>query len=245
VVDLKQQVTNLTQQLHSLNDQVDHLSHIVSNMQMNQSTSNTTQNKKRKIESSQVGEIGLPLERQVSFSKFDFDYFMDIDKGNTSEEDFSFSNDEFEDEAAGSIAVDPNPLPNPTIVRSMESSPVPSNELAAHAVRELSTILTQLSPDLKKRFVDKLAEAIGTQLANNMTLPKAIKAEIVAEPAVRIPNDEKGSLQHVNYSSINSQFAAENEISNTLASAAFSTFFLHLLGNVNPQKVAESITITA
>lgn len=126
------------------------------------------------------------LSRQISLSAFDFDYFMKLDNSmqlvrtpstnlfasptNQGMKDSTM--DEDNDDAMSVSFLTEAEFPV-TSKDALSSSPgdatvalnTSNNQDALRATSDLACVIESLSPELKERFVDKLAEVMGTQIA--------------------------------------------------------------------------------
>jgi hypothetical protein len=111
-------------------------------------------------------------------------------------------------------------------------------------VHDLFAILESLSPELKVRFVDKLAEVMGKQLANNMGTT-AEAAPVTADPVSSVYNTEALRARDIsptqNFAQLTTGVSAPYhlpsgvpapEIALPLASAALGAFVLSSLNTL-------------
>lgn len=280
VSDLKHQVCTLTERLAALNDQVDKLTSVVSHMHVGDGPVLGTPgpaSKKRKaissaitllptVKSESTESTGLEapeISRQVSFSHFDFDYFMALDGTEVSDENSAMEEDNNDESMSTSFLtesedVSPKKLLVPSLMKPAKDEPMTPGTSAVTAVRELTNIFGQLTPELKERFIDKLAEVMGTQIATKLT---AAPAAPVAAVAAAVESGE--GIYRQNSLSSQGEYILPSgskapEIALPLASAAIGAYLttLHnLSANLNAattnaasehrQFSAETISITA
>lgn len=147
------------------------------------------------------------LTRQISLSAFDFDYFMTLDNATVggfgspsgalqlvrTSSQLTMANDDDDDSMQVSFLTDSEFVKQSPSSEAMVESEVPMQMLtpsesllaqgAATTVQDLACIIGSLSPDLKERFVDRLAEVMGTQIANRLaevTVPPNTAATVTA-----------------------------------------------------------------
>lgn len=169
-----------------------------------------------KVEGGQVPpSLEAPLlTRQTSFSSFDFDYFMMLDGTGTPSAGLSLKQPapqvqakvEMDSDGLDMDTCDDNwsvmclssdlaAPKNATTSRQEVRTPATAGNSAATndagSVQDLASILVSLTPELKERFVDKLAEVMGTQIANRLAeVSQPAASSTNATPAVpaTLPN---------------------------------------------------------
>lgn len=159
------------------------------------------------------------LTRQASFSAFDFDYFMMLDGTGTPSAALSLKQPTPQGQAkvdmdgndlemdtddnwsvmclSSDLAASKTPTAATTTVATrseVATAATVSSSAAANdagSVQDLVSILGSLTPELKERFVDKLAEVMGTQIANRLAdVSQPAASSTNATPAVQatLPN---------------------------------------------------------
>lgn len=151
------------------------------------------------------------LTRQTSFSAFDFDYFMMLDGTGTPSAGLSLKQPappvkvELDSDGLDMDTCDDNwsvmclssdlAAPKNATARQEVRTPATAGSSAATndagSVQDLASILVSLTPELKERFVDKLAEVMGTQIANRLAeVSQPAASSTNATPAVpaTLPN---------------------------------------------------------
>jgi hypothetical protein len=192
VGELKNQVSSLSDRLAALTDQVDRLT-----LAVNGGPLPAKESKKRKTTYTPVQAVPMQPEmnRMPSLSQFDFDYFMQLEqKGDNSQQDEDMSivmlgGGEDEEEMMMDLSGG----------HQEQTQQQPDYSQAITAVRELSHILSSLTPELKERFVDKLAEVMGTQLVNSMAVDSSNNSVVLraasASPAVSVLSSSAAAEQ--------------------------------------------------
>eukprot|EP01034_Spumella_vulgaris_P022818 gene22818-28991_t len=108
-------------------------------------------------------------------------------------------------------------------------------------VQDLFAILESLSPELKVRFVDKLAEVMGKQLANNMGTSTAETAPVTAAPVYTAEAPRRDVCLTQNFAHLTTGASAPYhlpsgvpapEIALPLASAALGAFVISSLNTL-------------
>jgi hypothetical protein len=247
VTELKSQVSDLNEKVNRLNHMLEELSEKVSHINLQEnSTSTKPAEPKRKVRKTSSRAVPpaiappsqLPMEEEVSQPAPTLRLANEI-----SPRDTFFSVDGLEGWDDGLLDFDA-PI-TPLVADANNSTPAAApvaqllkNELASPAAaiatnlttQDIAAVLESLSPELKQRFVDKLAEALGANLAANLQHTQhAIPAE-TCQPMM-LPSGSQAP-----------------EIAWPLASAALGAFVMSSLqslgGNV-PNPAKKTMTISA
>lgn len=228
------------------------------------------------------------LTRQISLSAFDFDYFMKLENSSfggfgtpsgalqmvrtPSQLQLQAElgvNDDDDDAMSVSFLTDTEFAKQSPSNEAMIESEVPAQmstysesllaQGAATTVQDLACIIGSLSPDLKERFVDRLAEVMGTQIANRLaevTVPPSATATVSANtprsysnlissapPPLQLTQSSLSfaGLQRQSSTSsllVNGEYvlpsgAKAPEIALPLASAAISAYLISALRNLS------------
>lgn len=235
VSELKSQVSSLTERIAALNMQVEKLSNTVSMMTASKNSSTAT---------TKVDTLAKKRRLSVDISP---DIFSQ-QKSNELLEDSTFEDglniDMMLEEESTDDVFDVD-----TLLELIETSDDPNNAAEHHqqeiqtsvpasdftAVKDFSNFLDELSPELKERFVDKLAEAMAVQLANglsnnqvqmmpstNVSVPAAIP--VMAEVVDEVPSKSSPAATSSQFILPSGEQAPD--IAFPLASAALITFLM-------------------
>lgn len=135
---------------------------------------------------------------------------------------------------------------------NIQNSPAPLLLPTANAVMpsatDLSSIIESLSPELKLRFIDKLAEAMAAQLAASATGPLAV-AQVETIDKENVSNGKEQSVApHQNSASGNPTFMLPSgsqapDIALPLASAALGAFFMSSMQSLRAASNAAAVQV--
>eukprot|EP00595_Chromulina_sp_UTEXLB2642_P001842 CAMPEP_0196762684 /NCGR_PEP_ID=MMETSP1095-20130614/2552_1 /TAXON_ID=96789 ORGANISM="Chromulina nebulosa, Strain UTEXLB2642" /NCGR_SAMPLE_ID=MMETSP1095 /ASSEMBLY_ACC=CAM_ASM_000446 /LENGTH=435 /DNA_ID=CAMNT_0042114227 /DNA_START=1312 /DNA_END=2619 /DNA_ORIENTATION=+ len=242
VTDLKNQVNQLRNQVVDMNESINELSSMVSNIVLNDDSSSNMKksNKKRRHGAREFLPTGPELTNTSIFRSDSEEMMLANDDewdDNTLERLFSFdlsttdneSNDiviKSEYNKSDEILVTAVPVSDQQSVKYMSAEPFTNPSTS-----DLSQILGLLTPEMQARFVDKLAETVGSQLAAMIASNKPVHTTAVIEREVI--NTPVSVPQMNNSQSITKTSVETPAIALPLASAALGAFVASLTQNQN------------
>eukprot|EP01039_Chlorochromonas_danica_P002245 gene2245-2459_t len=168
VSDLKNQVTDLNDRIAKLSEIVEDLTEKVGTM----SLSPAPVFKVKEEPEEPRRKVRARVEAPSLSNPLDVPNFADVFDAQEGVEMFS-SDDVMMDGVWEELIQLDSPVPSCAAPLAAQQDnpamPAPSQEPSSLTAQDLTTVLTALTPDLQTRFVDKLAEAMGAQLAAALT----------------------------------------------------------------------------
>lgn len=227
VLELKRDVVSMKDQILSINDSISQLSSQFKNIVVDPSNSNGASKKRRIISSennivqtlSLADEYFRTEDLDDNLSGFDFQNFGDLELNDDTFDALLLLDD-------NDISTHDNvklQVPNPTATAELFAKSDPDN-----CIDDISKILGALSPDLQARFVDKLAETMGTKLSSIMATTLTVNSNAASVVGVEPPNTLIApSSTDVSALNLNLQMQSNPEVPSIafpLASAALMAF---------------------
>lgn len=249
ISELKSQVESLTERLSALNNQVERLTGAFNDMHVAPVEVKSEKNKKRKVAASNT--IANPIELRRMSSLGSQTYVEELrSSGVMLPNGNEFEDFDWKDESDGMMMMEDEPnqnvdeeffheicedlvdleekeeKSNGDFIFPEENLQNQSDDMSrlSDSFSEVSSVIDKLPTDLQLRFVDKLAEVVGLQLASAMNAQKVpiVKAELVE--AVPPPNKVVRNNPYPDYVLPSGNKAPE--IALPLASAAISAFLM-------------------
>lgn len=277
--DLKEQVLNLNERIANLNDQVEYLSETVTKLQIRNPeglvAASSDTSKKRKV-TIKKNATEIPLQRMSSTdstyiveefrnqevpSGSDFARLNWLSNDNDNTMDMEEENEEFLDSNIFEDLLECVSTPKERTVISLvepisNSTPAtPSTLPQANPVlpspNDFSGIMESLSPDLKLRFIDKLAEAMAAQLASSVNGPLAVAQVEQNTDKENVLNQKESMMQSSStscQSNANPTFLLPSgsqapDIALPLASAALGAFFMSSMQSLKAASTASTVPV--
>lgn len=149
------------------------------------------------------------------------------------------------------VPVSPSAEPSSSSVSSMPPQSLPLANPVIPSANDFSGILESLSPELKLRFIDKLAEAMAAQLAPSMNGPMAVAHVEQNTDKENMLNHKEATSQQSGsscHSNANPTFMLPSgsqapDIALPLASAALGAFFMSSMQSLKAATSAASVPV--